>query len=111
MSDMETIIVREFRDGELVEERTAVVPVPVDPLAARLADLEERIAVTDARLTGMAAGRLAALEERIGRAIERAQEIDPDASSDPGTRGELAKVKQALTPAEPAPVDPESEVV
>lgn len=97
MSD-QTFPIEIYRDGKLIEARTAVVPDRAHPLEERLEALEERLA-------GVDADRLARLEERIARAVDRAATINPDAPSDPGTRGELAKVKQSLTPAETPPAE------
>ena len=98
-----SIVIETYEDGELIGERPAPSPVPptaTDELKERLSALDDRIAALDRRLAGVDAARLARLEERIARAVDRAQDINPNAPSDPGTRGELAKVKQALTPTE-----------
>lgn len=94
--EMDETTVETYLDGELVESRIVATPrgpATPDVLAARIADLEARLAAAD--LASVPA-RFAKLEERLNRAAENAAMIDPAVVTDTGTRGELAKVKGAM---------------
>jgi len=116
MSDPTPTGIEIYRDGELIETRnTARVPTMMEsPVVAALREelatvkttiedqVSARIAALEGRTSGLDLGKLneklARIEERINRAGQQAQAINPAAVEDPGARKEGEKVKQALTP-------------
>lgn len=111
---MSRSVERYRRDGTVETGYTAEIPGAMPSVTERLAEIEAtieervtaRIAALEQRTTGLDVdslkGKLASLEERVGRAVTRAASIDPDAVEEPGARAEFAKVKDALTPDVPA---------
>lgn len=108
MDSMEQQTIEYYENGELVETRTAFVPAPPPThparLLARMDELHARNQKLETRLNNINVNainaRLARIEERLSRIAGSAASMTPNAITDSGTRGELAKIKESLIAAD-----------